>query len=255
MEIAIAIIIVIVFIIARASFNQKNRNIKSQTMVIERNDSLLKELDNITQKFTDDSYLFATDNNAKEFIIIHNDTEVSRSPHARKGELSDYKTVNYFYKGKYSDILQVELLINENIVETYKKGTFTRAAIGGLMFGGAGAIVGASSANSYSSTNISSVMICITVNDAKKPLHKISINTPDGGRSFITVERAREMLAVFTYMMKSEEKQLDIDSKSPSVADELHKLGLLREKGLLDENEFNSLKKKIIENSLSNNIQ
>lgn len=244
----------------KGAYNQTNRNKEGKTKTEERINSTLKELSNITQKFVcygyphDGSghYVFATDDNAKEFILVHSEIHVSRSPYARKGELSDYQSVDYSYKGKYSDILTIELLINDDIVETEKKGALSRATVGGLLFGAAGAIVGASSAKSNSYTKISSVILCITVNDANKPLHKINIINPSGGLegpSFIEVERAREMYAVLSYIMKSEEKQQIAGNNKLSIADELQKIVELKEKGLLDENEFSSLKKKIINNS------
>lgn len=99
---------------------------------------------------------------------------------------SDDNEVMYFLNDLiyYRDIasyLFVENKVQKAKTTTKKKGTFTRAAVGGALFGGVGAIVGASSAGSKSDTAFYE-----TTNGFKLVIHtkdgmRISCYVPGGG--------------------------------------------------------------------------
>ncbi|MFC1844821.1 glycine zipper family protein, partial [Thermodesulfobacteriota bacterium] len=78
------------------------------------------------------------------------------------------------------NVLNVELSINNNTV--YKAGSIASlagAAIGGLTFGGAGAIVGALTSGRIKKGNISSLALKLRMNDTSRPLIEINfINKP-----------------------------------------------------------------------------
>ncbi|MEG2014553.1 MAG: hypothetical protein RR086_02365 [Clostridia bacterium] len=72
---------------------------------------------------------------------------------------------------KLADILSFEIVDNSTIVyKTKVEGGLTRAIIGGALFGGVGAIVGANTAGSSTSTHTNnSYKVLFTVNDINSP--------------------------------------------------------------------------------------
>lgn len=72
---------------------------------------------------------------------------------------------------KLADILSFEIVDNSTTVyKTRVEGGLTRAIIGGAMFGGVGAIVGANTARSSTSTNTNNAYkVLFTVNDINNP--------------------------------------------------------------------------------------
>ncbi|MEG2540395.1 MAG: hypothetical protein RSB59_01280, partial [Clostridia bacterium] len=72
---------------------------------------------------------------------------------------------------KLADILSFEIVDNSTTVyKTRVEGGLTRAIIGGAMFGGVGAIIGANTARSSTSTNTNNAYkVLFTVNDINNP--------------------------------------------------------------------------------------
>lgn len=73
---------------------------------------------------------------------------------------------------KFEDILDFELLEDGNIIT---KGGLGSALVGGLTFGGVGAVVGATTGKKTSSSNCTSMRIKITLNSLSCPVEYIDL--------------------------------------------------------------------------------
>lgn len=108
-------------------------------------------------------------------------------------------------------IVSVELQQNETTVmklettgTTKKSGALGRAAVGGVLFGGAGAIVGAASVGSKIETTTTSTSqtlqgttyLVIGTTDMISPLHKVSMNSRGEGEQWL--HRIRGALVVLS---------------------------------------------------------
>ena len=100
----------------------------------------------------------------------------------------------------YSDILDFE--ISENGTKYKSKGGITRSVVGGLTFGVAGAVVGASTAKRV--TTVNSMNINITVDNPQNPLVTIVIICSEVNTSSFTyknsVQLANQIISQLTYM-------------------------------------------------------
>ncbi len=155
----------------------------------------------------------------------------------------------------YQDILSSEILVDgTTITKTSRGSQLGGALIGGLVFGGAGAIIGGLSGKTESSNKTNSAELLITVNRVKNPNYKISLPF---GQEWSAMEQAQHWHSVMKVIIKQadiedtatqakliEEKPSQISDNS--VADEIVKLGKLKEQGLLTSEEFLKLKSKLL---------
>ena len=150
----------------------------------------------------------------------------------------------------YKDILRTELLQGESSVKITerKKGAFSRAALGGLVFGPAGAIIGGLSAKTVGTheTTEGKFQLVLIVNNTENPTNYINFGFDE--------RLAKEWQARIEViiMRADEEEKLSKGSKSvsslpDSVADELKKLADLRSQGILTDDEFAEQKGKLLE--------
>lgn len=167
-------------------------------------------------------------------------------------------------KYHYSAILSCEIL--EDGVTTYRKTrTVGRAIVGGIIAGGAGAIIGGLSGKEIQNKEIKNVDLKIVIKDTNKPSYKIrffdaaeetngakkSIKNTDPiyGREF---KKATNRLKYWKDIIeiiinKIDGEQTVKQNNISSISDELIKLNDLKEKGILTEEEFQQQKKKILE--------
>lgn len=142
-------------------------------------------------------------------------------------------------------------LVEDNDVVTKSKGNITRAVTGGILFGGVGAVIGATTAKQLSTTLIHKMYINVFVNDKNKNYKIILIRDTTKKDSFIyriNRELADNILAHLNSIISSNESQ---SSKSvennTSVADEILKYKSLLEIGAITEDEYNQKKKQLLE--------
>lgn len=167
------------------------------------------------------------------------------------------------HKIKYEELLSVEFITDGQVDRVAKENVLGRAALGGLAFGGIGALIGANTAKSVNEGR-RIIRISLLINNPTHPEYSITFMDTDYTKSTyglvdivyqkIIVE-AREWNALFSYIVKQpkEPDQEKIVSHTTthintSVVDELSKLADLRNKGIIDENEFILLKKKLLSN-------
>lgn len=155
----------------------------------------------------------------------------------------------------YAKILDYKLNDNSQTItapSTYKTKTdlgsvVGRSIIGGLLTGGIGAFIGGATANKKTvqtsdatTTIIHNYELVITLDNTTMP--NITLNFKEDKRS---AEEAASMLGVIINRNKQKASS-QIASPSSSIADELTKIADLKAKGLITDEEFNVMKKKII---------
>jgi len=169
------------------------------------------------------------------------------------------EAVGEIRKYKYSDILSCEVLVDG--VTTFKKSnTIGRAIVGGVLAGGAGAIIGGLSGKEKKDAEIKNLDFKIVFKDTQKPNFKIkffdaweetartkkSIKIDDFAYGPIyqnalkNLENWKNILEIIIDVSKNQ------SNNENSVSDELLKLNELKEKGILTEKEFTEQKKKIL---------
>ncbi|MDR2147323.1 MAG: SHOCT domain-containing protein [Tannerella sp.] len=155
----------------------------------------------------------------------------------------------------YSDIISVELLENGN---TKSKKSTSRtvggAIVGGVLAGGAGAIIGGLSGGSTSENMVSSLSVKILLRDIKTPYLLIPCFecTTSVGISEpiykIGKQKADEIRDLVSIIIDKIDGKIENNKTTPvlSISDELLKLSELKMKGILTEEEFAVQKNKIL---------
>lgn len=147
---------------------------------------------------------------------------------------------------QFDDLIDYELIADDS---TIKKSGIGSAAVGGLLFGGVGAIVGGA-AGRKSLDAINSLKIRISTKDKIFGSLLISlINTKTKKGTFVyntMMDSAQKLVSAFD--MIENEKGNPSPVSSPSVADEILKLKQLLDAGALSEQEFQSQKSKLLAN-------
>lgn len=189
---------------------------------------------------------------------------------------TDNKTIKFYMNNEstrysFADILQCEII--EDGRTTIKKstsGTVGRALLGGLIAGGAGAIIGGLTSSSKVQEKINRISVRIIVNDPNHPSWEIfylnSILGEQKGNylynramtsarnvhamlsGFIRIgEQIREVEAqVAAQQVTQQSSILEPTKLQISVADELMKLKSLLDSAIITQDEFDSQKKKIL---------
>ncbi len=163
---------------------------------------------------------------------------------------------------EYRDILSSEIFEDGvTITKTARASQLGGALIGGLALGGVGAIIGGLSGLKTSSDEVNRIDLIITVNRTSNPIHKINFMNVEGKKNGIiyniSMQQARHWHGLLEVLIKradsedaAKEGEL-VEGKQKylqrgSIADELAKLAVLREQGLLTDEEFNSQKAKLL---------
>ncbi len=162
-------------------------------------------------------------------------------------------TSKYDYLHKvfsFEDILQVEML--EDGVTVNKTSTSSqigRAALGGLIGGGVGAIIGGLSGESVSSQKIRKAQLRVVVNNKEKSFYTITFihfeqpQSKDNQFYKPLNDRLIHCFNLLTHILKKDAKENPVQT---GVADELTKLAALYKDNLLTQAEYESQKKKIL---------
>lgn len=189
-------------------------------------------------------YSFAIDQEKRKIMIV---TADNSSALARKSYIN------------FADIISVELLEDSNIA--FSKSTMRTIGggiVGGAIAGGAGAVIGGLSGDSKVKKEVSRIEIKILLRNQNVPTHVITcyndvpLDVSSAGYNSI-IKTAREIvdhISVIIDMMDREyqhQENLAISKpETKSIADELEKLCLLKEKGLLSEEEFQKQKERLL---------
>lgn len=158
----------------------------------------------------------------------------------------------------YKDILSSEIVEDDNcITKTARGSQIGGALLGGLVLGGAGAIVGGLSGKKYNVSKVKNIDLLIVVNNVNNPVRKINfldISKTDDEDGFDknseiykdSSKLAKEWHSVIEIIINQTDKEdgkkeepINSDMKNNlSISDELRKLKSLLDDNLLTEEEF-----------------
>ena len=168
----------------------------------------------------------------------------------------------------YADIISVQLLEDNQTVSQKSTGrTIGGALVGGVLAGGAGAIVGGLSGSSKNLNLHSSVKVKILLRNSSSPSIMIdcfnaSTMTVDGKsvndesvENYIYkqgLDRANRIVDMISVIIDAVDRATNTQvqqTQSNSTAEEIAKLAILKEKGILTEEEFADQKRKLLDGS------
>lgn len=168
-----------------------------------------------------------------------------------------YSSEKKEYIIKFNDIYAIETYIDGlNISRTVRTNQAVSAAIGGLLFGGVGAVVGALTSEKKEG-KVKNIILRIIKNDVSHPTHEIIFLKEDIGfdRDSIIVKPAEELMEKWKHklniIIKSCDQKLlsgknDLNENS-ELFSKLKQLHELKVEGILTEEEYNVQKAKILE--------
>ncbi|MCL2860001.1 MAG: SHOCT domain-containing protein [Oscillospiraceae bacterium] len=166
----------------------------------------------------------------------------------------------------FNEILECEIIENSN---TIKKGGVGRAIVGGVIAGGVGAIVGASTRKS--SNIVNSLQVRIVTSNIEKPLHTIGLITENTkalkgemtknnpyyieSMRFANEVYATVMAIINENKAESTNVQNGKDESDKNFIEEIEKLNKLKQDGIITEQEFEQGKQKILFASNTDNLK
>jgi len=152
----------------------------------------------------------------------------------------------------YSDLLDFELIENG---ESVAKGGLGRAVVGGVLFGGIGAVVGGVTGKRKTSDKCTSLKIKITTKDISKPTCYINLISSTVAKTSSTYKteykNAQEILSILQIICKQVESETAsiVTTSQPTTdsnADEIRKYKELLDDGIITQDEFNAKKKQLL---------
>jgi hypothetical protein len=161
----------------------------------------------------------------------------------------------------FDKLVSVDLIVDNDVITSTARGSqAVGAAVGGVLLGGAGILLGGLSAKTKSSKMINKLELKLTIEDLKSPIWVIKfLPSPKLANSLefkAAAEDAEHWLGVLSVIVNMSDKDFrtqlastEVQTKSiptASVADEIVKLSALVEKGLLTREEFDSQKQRLL---------
>lgn len=151
---------------------------------------------------------------------------------------------------KYSNLLSFELLEDG---KTVTKGGLGRAVAGGVLFGGAGAIVGGVTGHKKSNNICTSLRIKVTLRNAHCDniyISFINCETKKSGFLYQTCYNNAQIclseLEIISDKNKYAMQQVDVQTAEISPADEILKYKKLYDEGIITQEEFDAKKKQLL---------
>ncbi|MCY8911043.1 SHOCT domain-containing protein [Bacillus atrophaeus] len=189
--------------------------------------------------------MIAIDETNKKVLLIEN-------KHVNAMHFSK-TTSKYDYLHKlfsFDDVLQVEMLEDGVTVnKTSATSQIGRAALGGLIAGGVGAIIGGLSGESVSSQKIKKAQLKVIVNNKEKSFYTITFihfDEPQSKENEYYKPLNDRLIHCFNLLTHILKKDANKNTHSNGVADELTKLAALYKDNLLTHKEYESQKKKLL---------
>ena len=161
----------------------------------------------------------------------------------------------------YRDLLASEICEDgTSVTKASRVSQVGTALVGGLLFGGVGAVVGGLTGKKSTSDKIKRIDLRLTVNRTQAPIHDVNFMNEEGKKGGLiynnAVQKARHWHGLIEVLIRRADEE-DRKEENPSavkalekhsVADELSKLAKLKEQGILTENEFVEQKTKLLSN-------
>lgn len=154
-----------------------------------------------------------------------------------------------------SDLIESEVQVDgKSVTKTSRASQFAGAAIGGVLFGGVGAVIGGLTGKSTTSVDAKGVKLKLVVNELENPVHVVDfIEATAGGTTHPpTAQReANEWHELLSTIIKVNERnaQKGEQTTTSPMTDELKKLHELKENGVLTDDEFQQAKGRILAGS------
>ena len=158
---------------------------------------------------------------------------------------------------KYDDLIDYDVIENGSTISYTSKGIggIGKAIVGGILFGGAGAVVGAVTATSTTKTtnitdNINRLEIKITVNDLNT--RNIFIDMSEGNaenlkKINLLKQNVQDIISTLDIIKQNQVKNISSNINSTySEADEIIKFKKLMDEGIISKEEFENKKKQIL---------
>lgn len=170
---------------------------------------------------------FAVDDSSKQLCVIHGDA----------ARLYNYK-----------DIVESEVIIDgKSVTKTSRASQFVGTAIGGVLAGGVGAIIGGLSGSTSTKEKVNGVSLKLIVNDTKNPVHLIDFIELTNTGSTIpeqALEEAKSWHDLLSVIINQGKK--DLPKAQHSEADQIERYAEMHKNGVLSDEEFSAAKKKIL---------
>lgn len=175
----------------------------------------------------------------------------------------DYNSKQWYIqtdsKKRTPDVFSFNDIVNFEYVEDgdtifKSKGTIGRAVVGGMLFGGTGAVVGSNSGKSIQKETIKSAYIRISLKNKyinERKIELVTIETKKNGLVYKTAKSQAESIISNLERIRSESNDFEIESTATSSAmsnaDEILKFKNLLDAGVITQEEFNEKKKQLLD--------
>lgn len=162
------------------------------------------------------------------------------------------------YVYKFKELISYELV--DDGETTYSSNT-GKALVGGLLFGAAGAVVGAAGKKKVKTT-CKDMHIDLNINVIKSPMQVLQIiNDAEISRDSELYKQklafAKNVMAMLAYIKENaelsepeethpEQKQLESQQRTGDIYEEIEKLHTLQEKGIITDEEFQKKKRSLL---------
>jgi hypothetical protein len=162
---------------------------------------------------------------------------------------------------EFSSIVSAEILQDGvQVAKTNRASQALGVAMGGVLLGGVGAIVGGLSASTTATSGTQRMSLRITVDDADEPIHEIVFFDIGGGKSLgrgdnlydnlyrdITLFAAHIERAIrLTADTNPKNTLIEVGSRPSALSDQIRDLWQLKETGALTQEEFDSQKLRLM---------
>lgn len=215
----------------------------------------VKFLPSITYTTPSRNHAIKIDRNNKKISIL-----INRFPHGR--DFNHY--AQYDYKERlmgFKNILETRIVENgATVTKTSRTSQIGGAALGGLLAGNVGAMVGGLSGKKTSENEVSSLELIIIVNSFNDPIIKIpffdvrsSVKKTD--KTYLTalndVQKWNAILGTLIQTadnddIKAQQQQTNNNTVNNSLSDEISKLVELRNNNDITDEEFKAYKEKLL---------
>lgn len=228
------------FLILKAENHDRKYEI---TTMYEKN----KEI--FTQKYNPNPNLFLMAANYSKFLTIDEaEGEIIISEN-----FFDTANTTNDYTIKFDDIHAVEKYIDGNAeMRTSRSNQFVSAAVGAVLFGGAGAVIGALTATKKQG-KVHYMSLRIIKNDINDPIHEILFFNNEHG-----LDRDHPLSVQADYLLndwihkfniiikKCDNQKIQKNSNADDIYTQIKKLHDLKENGIITDDEFNSKKTSLL---------
>ena len=174
----------------------------------------------------------------------------------RKIILASKKEEPEVFVYSYKDILKSEIIEAGNAISsTNRMSQVAGAAIGGILTGGVGVIVGGLSGSKKTVNTSTNLSVNVIVNDINRPLFQVDFLISEvktsSSRYKDAMKKAQELHALISVLIKQadteDNQEMAVNQTvTNSLADELKKISDLFQQGILTQDEYNKIKARII---------